>query len=83
MSKSEDEVLLEMARGCADRLANWFGSAEKAAEELQRDPVALSQVALMDFMKARREMTVKVHMNPRPFARECLDLIRSGGKLPA
>lgn len=78
-----DDVVSLAAQACADRLAKWFGSAEQAIAELQSDPVAMAQIAMMDFIKVRRDLTLKVHMNPRPFAQECLDLIRAGGKLPA
>ena len=50
---------------------------------MEADPIAMMEIALADFMKAQRALTLKVHMNPRPFARQCAELLQAGGKLPA
>jgi hypothetical protein len=78
-----DETLNEAAQACATRLAKWFGGIDEAIAELEADTVALTQVAIMDFRKAQQHMVLKAHMNPRAVARECLDLIKAGGELPA
>lgn len=77
-----DTTINEAARACATRLAKWFGSEEEAIEALQKDPVAMAQIAMADFMQSARKIAVRAHMNPGPFARECLGVIKAGGQLP-
>ena len=78
-----EQTVNDAAESCARRLAKWFGGAEEAAAAMEADPIAMMEIALADFMKAQRALALKVHMNPRPFARECAELLQAGGKLPA
>lgn len=80
--EASSETVNEAAEACARRLAKWFGGAEEAAAAMEADPIAMMEIALVDFMKERRALTLKVHMNPRPFTRLCAELIQAGGKLP-
>lgn len=77
-----EQTLNEAAKACATRLVNWFGAEAEAIAELQKDPVAMAQIAMADFMQSVRKIAVRAHMNPNAFSRECLDLIKAGGQLP-
>ena len=77
-----EQTVNDAAESCVRRLAKWFGGAEEAAAAMEADPIAMMEIALADFMKAQRALTLKVHMNPRPFARQCAELLQAGGKLP-
>lgn len=78
-----EQTVNDAAEACARRLAKWFGSPEEAMAAMEDDPIAMMEIALADFMKAQRAMTLKVHMNPRPFARQCAELLQAGGELPS
>lgn len=78
-----EQTVNDAAESCARRLAKWFGSPEEAMAAMEDDPIAMMEIALADFMKAQRALTLKVHMNPRPFARQCAELLQAGGELPA
>ena len=80
---ASEETVNAAAEACARRLAKWLGGAEEAAAAMEADPLAMMEIALADHMKTRRALTLKVHMNPRPFALQCAELIQAGGQLPA
>lgn len=61
-----DAVTVEQALvGCAQRLAKWFGSADKAAEALTTE---IAEAALIDYSEAYKRMCIKAHQNPTKFA---------------
>jgi len=73
--EASDEVVNEAAAACARRLANWFGGVDEAIAALEVDPADLADLALRDYIKCRRQMTLKVYMNPHAFSRVILKQI--------
>lgn len=71
-----DEVVSEAAAFCARKLAKLYGGIDEAIAALEADPVDLADLAMRDFIKDRRQMTLKVHMNPQAFSRQIFNLIK-------
>lgn len=67
--EASQEVIENAAQACANKLAKLFGSVEDAIAALEADPVAMAQIAMSDFIKDQRQMTLAVHMNPLAFSR--------------
>lgn len=74
--EASEEVVNEAAASCARKLAKWFGGIDEAIAALEADPADLADLALRDVIKDRRQMTLKVHMNPQAFSRQILNLIK-------
>ncbi|MBB1617008.1 hypothetical protein A9978_31620 [Pseudomonas sp. UMC65] len=74
--EASDEVVNEAAAACARKLAKLFGGVDEAIAALEADPADLADLAMREFIKDRRQMTLKVHMNPQAFSRQILDLIK-------
>lgn len=76
MFEASDEVVNEAAASCARKLAQLFGGIDEAIAALEADPADLADLAMREFIKDRRQMTLKVHMNPQAFSRQILNLIK-------
>lgn len=72
----DQSVVDAAAASCARLLAEWFGSEEEAAKALIEDPVAMAQIAMIEFMKQQREMTAKAISQPVKFSRAVLGAIK-------
>lgn len=70
-----EEVVQDAAKACARRLAEWFGSAEAAADALRGNPVEMVGIALADHAKAVRKMAVAAHKQPDRAAAAVLRII--------
>ncbi|AQT08890.1 hypothetical protein H78_02216 [Pseudomonas protegens] len=76
MFEVSDEVVNEAAAACARKLGKWFGGVEEAIAALEADPADLTDLVMRDFIKERRQMTLKVYMNPQAFRHQTLKLIK-------
>lgn len=77
--EASDEVVNEAAAACARKLAKLFGGVDEAIAALEADPADLADLAdlaMREFIKDRRQMTLKVHMNPQAFSHQILNLIK-------
>lgn len=63
------EVVDEAAASCARLLVKWFGGVEEAIQELQKDPVAMAQIAIAQHRDDVRHMSLRAHMRITDFSR--------------
>ena len=68
------EAVLEMAKGCAMTLEQWFGSSEEAAKNADINTVL---AAVGHRRQIHKQMCIKAHMQPRAFALEVLASLKS------
>lgn len=73
-----EEVVNGAAKACASRLAEWFGSAEAAADALRGSPVETVGIALADHVKTTKRMAAAAHKQPVRTAQAVLEMINSG-----
>lgn len=65
----DQEVVDEAAAACARLLVKWFGGVEEAIQELQKDPVAMAQIAITQHRDDVRHMALRAHMRISDFSR--------------
>jgi hypothetical protein len=70
--EASQEVIEHAAQACANKLTKLFGSIDGAIAAIEADPVTMAQIAMSEFIKDQRKMTLAAHMNPRAFARVVL-----------
>lgn len=68
----------DAAEACARRLAEWFGSAEAAADALRDNPAEMVGIALADHVKTTKRMAAAAHKQPVRTAQAVLEMINSG-----
>ena len=70
-----NETMEYAAMSCARKLADWFGDADKAAQALKDDPVAMVAIALESVRKDMRSMTNAALRKPEAFSRALLEML--------
>lgn len=68
-------VVMEAARGCADRLANWCEGNDAAIAELMADPCAMIEIAMADWMKTQQKIATECMTNPDPLCQVVYDML--------